>query len=329
MNRILSPIDSLRLNATRVSWGAVFVGLLLAMMTYLFLGVLGTAIGASAIDPLGERNPFAGFGTGAGIWVGVSTLISLAIRAFFAGRSAPHKGILHGILCWSTTTLVTLYMLSSLAGGAIGAASGIAKEGLSIAGQGVAAAAPGIASGVRGQLQKNGIGLDTKDMQANLEMLLRQTGKPALDPSNLKATAKDALGDGKSAASDAAVNPQNSANDLETFFDRMKQKAQPEMNATDKDALVNLIMARTGRSRADAEQVADNYEQTYNQAVAKYEALKQQAEQKARQAGDAAATGVSHVAWAGVIVLLLGAIVSGVAGFIGRRSNPDREEALV
>ena len=67
--------------------------------------------------------------------------------------------------------------------------------------------------------------------------------------------------------------------------------------------------------------MAANYEQTYNQAVAKYEQLKVQAEQKAREASDAAAKGVSRAAWAAVIVMLLGLAVSAAAGFAGRRSG--------
>ncbi|AMM17625.1 hypothetical protein AX768_25935 [Burkholderia sp. PAMC 28687] len=329
MNRINTSLDPQPVNVLRVSWGAVFVGLLLAMMTYLFLGVLGTAIGASALDPMGERNPLAGFGTGAGIWVGVSTLVSLAVGGFFAGRSSPRRGALHGVLCWSLTTLVTLYILSSLAGGAIGTASGVARAGLSVAGQGVAAAAPGIASGVKGALKSNGIDIDMTDVQGQLETLLRQTGKPALDPSNLKASALGAASDGTATAAGAAAKPQNSADDLSSFFDRLKQKAYPALDATDKEALVNVIMARTGKSRPEAQTIANNYEQTYNQALEKYRSLKIQAEQKARQAGEAAATGVSHAAWAGVVILLLGALVSGFAGFLGRRSNPLREEVVV
>lgn len=307
----------------RVSWGAVFVGLFLALATYLFLGVLGTAVGTGSIDALRERNPLAGFGMGTGLWVGASTLIALAVGAFFAGRSAPGKGILHGVLCWAVTTLVTVYAISTLAGGVIGAASGVASTGLSLAGQGVAAAAPTLASGVKDQLQKSGINFDLSDARAQLETLLRQTGKPALDPDKLKAAARAAASDGKATAADAATAPQTSADDLAAFFERLRQKAQPGLDAADKDALVNIIAARTGKSRAEAEQVADNYEQTFNQAVAKYNAFKQQAEQKAREAGDAAARGVSHAAWAGVIVLLLGAMVSGGAGFLGRRSARD------
>lgn len=309
-----------RLNLPLVSWGAVFAGLLLSLACYLFLGVLGTAIGASTIDPLAERNPFSGFGTGAGIWVGLSTLVALAVGAFFAGRTAPQKGILHGVLTWALTTLVGLYVVTSLAGSAITGASRVAGSGLSLAGQGIAAAAPGVASGVKDQLQKNGVSFDFNDAQNQLETLLRQSGKAELAPEQLKSQANAAVADGKTTADSAATTPQTADTDLGAFFNRLRQKAQPGLEAADKEALVNIIVARTGKSRPEAEQIAANYEQTYNQAVAKYEQLKVQAEQKAREAGDAAAKAVSQAAWAGVVVMLLGLAISAGAGFAGRRS---------
>ncbi|WAH64532.1 hypothetical protein [Xanthomonas hortorum] len=47
--------------APRMSWGAVLAGCTFALVTYLTLSVLGTAIGASTIDPLREANPSAGW----------------------------------------------------------------------------------------------------------------------------------------------------------------------------------------------------------------------------------------------------------------------------
>ena len=319
--------QALHLPASRVSWGAIFAGLFLALATYLFLGVLGTAIGSGSIDAMQAGNPLAGFGTGAGVWVGVSTIVALAVGAFFAGRTAPGKGILHGVLCWAVTTLVTVYALSSLAGGVIGTASRVAGSGISLAGQGVAAAAPGIASGVKDQMQKNGVDFDFSDARKQLEALLRQTGKAELNPDTLKSKANEAVQDGKSTAGNAATTPQASGDDLSSLFDRLRQKAQPSLDAADKEALVNVIMARTGKSRPEAEQIAANYEQSYNQALAKYNELKVQAEQKAREAGEAAAKGVSKAAWAGVIVMLIGLLVSAAAGFFGR-STARRSEPL-
>ncbi|NWD72458.1 hypothetical protein HX870_33180, partial [Pseudomonas gingeri] len=61
----------------RVSWGSVLAGSAIALVTYLVLSVLGTAIGASAVNPMAAGNPLSGFGTGAGIWLFVSTLLAI------------------------------------------------------------------------------------------------------------------------------------------------------------------------------------------------------------------------------------------------------------
>jgi len=311
-----------------VSWGAVFAGLLLALTCYLFFGVLGTAIGAATIDPMSERSPLSGFGTGAGVWVGISTLIALAVGAFIAGRNAAGNGVLHGVLCWALTTLVALYMVSALAGNVIGAAGRLAGSGLALAGQGVAAAAPSVASGVKDQLQQNGVSFDFDDARNQLDTLLRQSGKAELAPEQLKSQADAAVADGKNTGAAASTTPQNADTDLGAFFDRLRQRAKPGLEAADREALVNIIVARTGKTRPEAEQIAANYEQTYNQAVAKWEQLKVQAEQKAREAGDAAAKAVSQAAWAGVIVMLLGLAVSAAAGYFGRRTGL-RDERVV
>jgi len=304
-------------------------GLLLALTCYLFLGVLGTAIGSATIDPMSERSPLAGFGTGAGVWVGLSTLIALAIGAFIAGRTAHTNGALHGVLCWALTTLVALYMVSTLAGNVLGAAGRLAGNGIALAGQGVAAAAPGVADTVKGQLQQNGVQFDFADARNQLETLLRQSGKAELAPEQLKSQADAAVADGKNTGAAASTTPQTADTDLGAFFDRLRQRAKPGLEAADRDALVNIIVARTGKSRPEAEQIAANYEQTYNQAVAKWEQLKVQAEQKAREAGDAAAKAVSQASWAGVVVMLLGFAVSAGAGFLGRRSGARREVGVV
>ncbi|MEA3117778.1 MAG: hypothetical protein QOI13_1048, partial [Paraburkholderia sp.] len=48
----------------RVSWGAVFAGVILSLIVYLIFSVLGTAIGASILSPMSQPNPMEGFGLG-------------------------------------------------------------------------------------------------------------------------------------------------------------------------------------------------------------------------------------------------------------------------
>lgn len=124
----------------RLSWGAVFAGVFLALIVYLILSVLGTAIGASTLAPLSDQHPLHGFGFGTGIWVMFTTVASILVGAYMAGRSAPSEGWLHGLLTWSIVTLVTVYLASVLVGGALGSIFNVARGGLAVAGQGVSAA---------------------------------------------------------------------------------------------------------------------------------------------------------------------------------------------
>ncbi|PYA56493.1 hypothetical protein DMW51_24570, partial [Serratia marcescens] len=108
--------------AFQVSWGSILAGSAVALVTYLIFSVLGTAVGAQAVDMMQKGNPLSGFGTGTGIWLLVSTLASLAAGAFVAGRTAPNRGGLHGLLSWAITTLLTTWLVVSLASGVVGLA---------------------------------------------------------------------------------------------------------------------------------------------------------------------------------------------------------------
>lgn len=243
----------------RVSWGSVLAGSAIALVTYLVLSVLGTAIGASAVDPMAAGNPLSGFGTGAGIWLFVSTLLAIGVGAFVAGRTAPDRGGLHGVLSWTITTLLTTWLLAALATSVVGAAGNVVGKGLSAAGSGIAAVAPSISDSVKQQLDEKGISLDWDSLQGELDTLLKQSGKAELDPANVEQTANQAAADGQQSATDAATNPAQAASELKQWFERVKASGEPALNAADKEALVNIVAARTGKSQAEASQIVENY----------------------------------------------------------------------
>jgi len=305
-----------------ISWSAVLAGFFLSLVLYLVLTVLGTAIGAGAVDPLGEQHPLAGAGLGVGIWLAVTTLVSLFFGAFISGRSAPRQGALHGLLSWALMTVAGTWLLASLAAGVTGAAANLVGSGLSLAGRSVAAAAPGIAAGVKDQLQQKGVEFDWGSMQDQLNGLLHDTGKQALQPGQLKADAKDAANSASRSAQQAGAAPQAAGDDLAQWFAGVKQKAQPALDAADKDALVNIVAARSGKSQQEAQKIVDSYAQSYDAALAKYQQLKAQAEQQARETAASAARGVSKAAWGSLAILLTGALVSAFGGWFGLRLRP-------
>ena len=69
----------------RISWGAIFAGLVCAVALQALLTLLGVAWGFAAIDPTEELNPFAGFALGA------------HDDAHFAERHAEFKAVINRI----------------------------------------------------------------------------------------------------------------------------------------------------------------------------------------------------------------------------------------
>ncbi|HEX5044121.1 MAG TPA: hypothetical protein VFV75_14530, partial [Candidatus Polarisedimenticolaceae bacterium] len=108
---------------SRVSWGALFAGVVVALATQLLLAALGMAIGFTALDP-GDRG--SAFGVGAGIWWLLSGLIALFLGGWTAGRLAnPTRKLdasLHGFATWALATLISAWMLTSAVGGVMGGA---------------------------------------------------------------------------------------------------------------------------------------------------------------------------------------------------------------
>ena len=305
----------------RISWGAVLAGALLALVIQLALSLLGLGIGLGTIDPLQEQNPMSGLGTGAIIWWAVSTLASLYLGATVAARLAgvPRRtdSLLHGLLTWSVVTLLTFYLLTTAVGRIIGGVTGVAGRALSGVGSGVAAVAPQAGDAIQEELRKQGITVDDIKRQATL--LLRQTGKSALDPANLEKQAKTAGTEAKNAAANSATDPQATDENFDSLIDRLTSKADAVGNAADRDAAVNVVMKRTGKSRAESEQIVDNWINTAKQAQAKLAEAKDKAGAEARQLGDAAAAGLSKAALLMALGLGLGAAI---AAFGGWRATP-------
>ena len=307
----------------RISWSSVFAGVLIAIVVQIVLSLLGIGIGLSTLDVKTEANPANGLGIGSAIWYVVASLISLFAGSFVAGRLAQSRnafdGVIHGLLTWSLITLITLYFLTSTIGSIIGGVGSLVGNTLgaagNIAGKGIAAAAPAI----KDELQNQGINLDNLKQEA--KTVLRQTGKPALQPDALSNQANIVEGNAKNAASDAAANPQQTDEQISDLFDNIKQRGDNVASQADKQALVNVIVARTGKSEAEASQIADNWIATYNKAAAQWQQTKQEAAAKAKQIADKTADIASTAAILSFFSLLIGAVVSAFGAKTGTDSK--------
>lgn len=305
----------------RISWSAVLAGVVLAMMVSLLLSLLGTAIGSASIDPLQEADPVSGIGTGAAIWVVVSSVISLFVGGWAAGRLAQREGAFHGLLVWASVSLVTVYLISSAVTGIVRGGLDLAGSGVSALGSGIAQVAPALGGKIQDELREQGIDFNLDDIQGELEQAMRQTGKAELSPENLNQEAQAAQQDAQNTAQRSAANPQQAGEQLGSLLDRIKAKGDQAWDAADREALVNLIKARGNKTDAEANQIVDQAQASYRQAYAKYQELKAQAEQKAREAAEVAAKRVSQGAWILLITLVISGLVAAGAGVLGRRTQ--------
>lgn len=106
----------------RIRWGPILAGIVTAFAVLLFLTVLGIALGISAMG--GENADPQTWGTAAGIWGGLSLLVSFFVGGWMAARSADTlregDGVLNGFVTGAATLLVLLWLATTAVTGALG-----------------------------------------------------------------------------------------------------------------------------------------------------------------------------------------------------------------
>lgn len=108
----------------KASWGAIFAGTFMALVSQVTLSVLGAAVGLSSVDL--TRQGLRHLGVGTMIWWIISAIIAMFIGGWVAGRLANTASrvdnALHGLVAWALTVVVSLVLL----GGTLGALGGMA-----------------------------------------------------------------------------------------------------------------------------------------------------------------------------------------------------------
>lgn len=305
-----------------ISWGAVFAGMVIAVVVQLVLGLIGTGIGLSTLDPMRYSSPgAAALGIGAGVWWIVSSVIALFIGGWVSGHlsGSPDQtdSVLHGLLTWGVATLVTVYLVTSLIGSLLSGGAAVVSKTADVAAAGVGAMAAPAAGLAKEQLASNGITLES--MKAQVQELLAQTGKPALQPGAVSAQAASAAGQMSAGAASAGSTGSSPVADLQTTLQKIMTAGKDTVDQADREAVVNVVMARTGATREEAQQRTDAWSTQYQDAKAKLTQSRVEAEAKARRVADDAASATSKGALGAAVALVLGAVAAAFGGMFARR----------
>lgn len=223
----------------RLSWGAIFAGLFVALAVFITLQMLGAGIGLSSISLTGgETTSASSLGIGAAIWSFIIGLIALFIGGWVAGRLAvqPNRTerVLHGLTVWGLFYVVMFWVvttaLSSLAGG-----------GLSLIGK--SASATGQAASSSPQIQQM--------IQQEIASL---TGTGASQPGQTQQGQPGQEGQ---------PAQQGGAGNLASAFGSY---IQSDKTSQDRQQLAQAISSQTGKSQAEANQMVNNFDQKLQQA---------------------------------------------------------------
>ena len=170
---------------SRVSWGAVFAGLVIATALQVVLTVLGAAIGLTALDGADSGKAF---GIGAGIWALLVPLATLFVGGLTAGRLAAVRdradGFVHGALVWGLSLLLATYLLgtgaSRILGGTLSLAGNLTGSAVNAAGS--VASRPGLDAGdvqARAQQEAQERGLTEEQLRARAVEVRESAGEVA------------------------------------------------------------------------------------------------------------------------------------------------------
>jgi hypothetical protein len=279
------PVDGGRPAKTpaRISWGAIFAGVVLAIAVQLVLGILGTGIGLTLVDPVEGTTPgAAGFGIGAGLYWLVSTIVALGVGGYAAARVAGAQdrfdGLVHGLVVWGVTLILTLYLLTSAVGGIIGGAFRTVGSVASAAGTGISAAAPKVA---------NVADIDVTDVRAEASQYLSDAPS---DP--------------------ALMTPEQAQKEIAKELPALARGG--EEGAQAEGRIVDIVAAqrKIGRPEAQAQvtRAKAQFVQTKNQAIA-----------TAKSTADQAAGAAAGTSFMIVFALLVGAAAAGAGAIAATR----------
>lgn len=272
----------------RVSWGAIFAGLFVTIALQLMLTLLGAAVGAATVNPMQEQNPLKGLGTASGIWLLVTSLISIWIGSCVAGRlsGGPRRtdGLLHGVVTWSVSTLAMVMLLATTLGALLGGTGALLSNAIPQGTQNTPAAAS-LTDQIKGMFPQAGA-------------LLPPTGRT----------------DGQQVPGELTSLAQQDS-ELAAAMARMEKNGGASRATQARDQVVQILTSKHNMDQAQATSLVNQWDQQFQQ-------VQRQVEQKTRQAGDVAARGISQGALVGFIALLLGIAVAAWGGWVGTASLP-------
>lgn len=183
-----TPIRTYRLPQFNLRWSGILAGLVVGIAANLLLMLLGTAAGLAVFD-LGDSP--SGLPLAAAIWNAASMVLAAFVGGYVAARSAGMRrtsdGVLHGIVAWGATMLLSVVLATSATGIGLGNLFATASDSNGAPAESVANLNLGDREEVARALQER-LGLSAEQPNRVVEQALVLSGREErADPANREA----------------------------------------------------------------------------------------------------------------------------------------------
>jgi len=245
----------------RISWQAIFGGLVTTLALQLLLMVLGVSLGLTAINSGAQPNSGENAGLMAAIWLIVISIISLFFGGWVSGRMSglgrTSEGALQGLVTWGAATLLTVCLVTTVAGGILGGMGKLWAQMLPNGNPVVAQSAESqnTAQATQRNSPKADMTAAQKKQMDSMHQEARNIGQ------------KDAATPTGRTSDNAVKTEEGASGQLVSSLDRLFSHGG-QINPADREEVVNLLMTQDGMSRGQANQTVDRWIRSYKQAGA-------------------------------------------------------------
>jgi amino acid transporter len=166
------------------------------------------------------------------------------VTARLSGTYLPSDGMWHGVVVWGVNWLIFAWLTTTAMSAMIGGVFSVFGTTLQTLGQSVS----GIASTAAGQIggRMGQINISGDEIRRQIESVLAATGKPELQPGEVRSDAERVAGAARGG------RPLNEVS--ESAWTELRQK----LAALDRDAAINVMVNKFGMSETQARQVVQS-----------------------------------------------------------------------
>jgi len=321
MSDTTSEVAAVARSTHSISWGAIFLGLVVTIAVQILLGLLGVGLGFALVDPSDPMMGLSGWGFGTSLYVIIVQLIALFVGGYVAARINPSitamTAMIHGLAIWALATISMVIIGVTSAGAAVGGLSSAVATMGNAAGSTVEAVVPDdipmedirsqlkyidLPEPVRNTLRENDI------TAANFQQEVRAAYREVVSTQEERQMERTL----REGAQDIIQSPKDAFSDIDETIEELIGKGAI-LSEEDVQELETALQRRLNLSDREVQEIASQMREAAKSAEERFQQAVKEAREQSIEAAEEASDTISGMAfWLFVASLLgLGAAVFG------------------